>query len=279
MVTVNASTLSIDWPALVFGEQTQARVQYLSERRFGKSADAEIAASYVLEQLSADDWQVCRKFTGKARPETFLYTLCANFIEEYARKKFGRVRPPQWLQQLGNQWLTLWKYICLERQPIPVAVEKLSLDDDNQYDTETTLSMITTIKAKIPWCGQQSGEVSLDDTNEDSLQASDKPIDQSAAREEFLLLLHNIVLDDSTPAQNWQDESKINVLKAQLQLSDEQRLILRMAYQDNLKFSAIARTLKLPAHQPARIAQRALKHIQQLLQEHELLPSSLTSHD
>ncbi|MGH1373153.1 MAG: hypothetical protein ACRBBW_14020 [Cellvibrionaceae bacterium] len=269
---------------LVFGEQTQSRIQYLSERRFGKSADADIAASYVLEQLSADDWQVCHKFTGKARPQTYLYTLCANFIEEYARKRFGRIRPPQWLQQLGNQWLTLWKYICLERQPIPVVIERFSDDENSRNDAESVLSMITTIKAKIPWCGQQTGEVSLELEADNSPHEVHHSSNHDATQEEFLLLLHNLVLGEtedpsSTVMAQWQDQNKLTSLKEQLQLSDEQRLILRMAYQDNLKFSAIARTLKLPAHQPARIAQRALKHIQQLLLEHQLLPSGLTAHD
>lgn len=262
--------MHIDWPAIVFSEQTQGRIRSLCERRFGHSADAEVASDYVLEHLSADDWQQCRKFTGKSRPETFLYTLCSNLVEEYARKKFGRIRPPAWLQQLGDTWLTLWKWICLERQPVPVAIERLAGRQDTLRDTQSLADMVKTIKAKLPWCGQQTGEISLEEYHQDTPEEEDRHED---GLEPLLLLLHQLVLQQSeTPAHSWQDPATLSTLRSAITLSDEQVLILRMAYVDGLKFSAIARSLNLPTHQPARLAQRALAQIREALHAQKLIP-------
>ena len=115
-MAVTTSAKHTDWPGIVFSEQTQGRIRSLCERRFGQTADAEIASDYVLEHLCESDWKLCRKFTGKSRPETYLYTLCSNLVEEYARKRFGRIRPPAWLQQLGDAWLTLWKFIFSSKE-------------------------------------------------------------------------------------------------------------------------------------------------------------------
>ncbi|MZR63362.1 RNA polymerase sigma factor [Alcanivorax sp. DP30] len=264
--------MKIDWPAIVFSEQTQGRIRALCERRFGHTADAEIASDYVLEHLSADDWTQCRKFTGKSRPETFLYTLCSNLVEEYARKKFGRIRPPAWLQQLGDTWLTLWKFICLERQPVPVAIERLAGKDETLRDSHTLTDMVKTIKARLPWCGQQTGDVPLEDYHQESGHG-DEDDHSDQGLEPLLLLLHQLVLEEQdVPASAWQEPDTLSALQAAISLTDEQRLILRMAYVDGLKFSAIARSLNLPAHQPARLAQRAVAHIRDVLLSRQLLP-------
>ncbi len=270
-MAVTTSAKHTDWPGIVFSEQTQGRIRSLCERRFGQTADAEIASDYVLEHLCESDWKLCRKFTGKSRPETYLYTLCSNLVEEYARKRFGRIRPPAWLQQLGDAWLTLWKFICLERQPVPVAIERLAGQDETLRDPDTLEQMVRTIKGKLPWCGQQTGEVSL----EEHYQEPDSNDTASAdTLEPLLLLLHQLILDEDPPrpASQWQSSETLDTVRAALRLSDEQRLILRMAHVDGIKFSAIARTLNLPAHQPARLAQRAVAHIREVLQAHHLLP-------
>ncbi len=263
--------MTIDWPAIVFSEQTQGRIRALCERRFGHTADAEVASDYVLEHLSSGDWAQCRKFTGKSRPETFLYTLCSNLVEEYARKKFGRIRPPSWLQQLGDTWLTLWKFICLERQPVPVAIDRLAGEDDALRDRHALTDMVKTIKARLPWCGQQSGEIPLEEYHQDTPGDDDNSDD---GLEALLLLLHQLVLEQTgePSLSSWQNPDTLQALRGAITLSDEQRLILRMAYVDGLKFSAIARSLNLPTHQPARLAQRAVAHIREVLASLQLLP-------
>ncbi|MDI3324300.1 hypothetical protein QKW35_07910 [Pontibacterium granulatum] len=272
-MSAKPSRPEINWPELVFSETVQLRITALSEQRFGRTTDAEVAGDYVLEQLSADDWQICRKFQGKSKPETYLYTLSVNLIEEYARKRYGRVRPPQWLKQLGETWLTLWKLLCLERQPVPVVIETLSGPDETLRAPETLLASIRTIKSKLPWCGQRTGEVSLPEDS-DSLDNTDGNQQTTETAEELLLLLHQVVLKDSPhPAGSVAgDTSLATMLRDQLQLSAEQRLILKMAYQDGLKFSAIARHLDMPAHQPARIAKSTLKQIRQILERSAVLP-------
>ncbi len=265
----------IDWSEIVFDPQTQGRICALCERRFGKTVDAEVASQYVLEKLSADDWQLCRKFSGRSLPQTYLYTLCSNLVEEHARKQYGRTRPPAWLKQLGDTWLTLWKLICLERQPVPTAIERLAGRDESLRDTDGLLDMVRTIKARLPWCGQQTGTTSLEDQPQDEVHAASEASDSSL--ESLLLLLHQVVLEDTLDVPAYASSPDVfAALAGELTLDDEQRLVLRMAYVDGMKFSAVARTLNLPAHKPARLAKQALAELRSVLQRHNLLPEELT---
>ncbi|SEG26215.1 hypothetical protein [Marinobacterium lutimaris] len=262
----------MDWSAIVFDQQTQGRISALCERRFGKTVDAEVASQYVLEKLSADDWQLCRKFTGRSLPQTYLYTLCSNLIEEHARKQYGRIRPPAWLKQLGDTWLTLWKLICLERQPVPAAIERLAGRDETLRNSDGLLDMVRTIKARLPWCGQQTGAVTTEQEPEEEAHTPAAQSDSSI--EALLLLLHQVVLKQE-PENKAQTQDALNNLGAEFTLDDEQRLVLRMAYVDGMKFSAIARALNLPAHKPARVAKQALAELRSVLQRHNLLPEEL----
>ena len=173
--------------------------------------------------------------------------------------------------QLGDTWLTLWKFICLERQPVPVAIDRLAGEDDALRDRHALTDMVKTIKARLPWCGQQSGEIPLEEYHQDTPGDDDNSDD---GLEALLLLLHQLVLEQTgEPSLSaWQNPDTLQALRGAITLSDEQRLILRMAYVDGLKFSAIARSLNLPTHQPARLAQRAVAHIREVLASRQLLP-------
>ena len=147
----------IDWHTIILQPQWLTRLERQAFKRFSQQGLAEEACSYVLEKLSQNHWASCQQYTGKAKPETFLYTLVGNLLEEFARKRFGRPRPPQWLQREGDLWVKLWKMVCLERQLIPIVVEQFA--QQSERATEFVHSIIRTIKARLPWCGSSNREI------------------------------------------------------------------------------------------------------------------------
>jgi DNA-directed RNA polymerase specialized sigma subunit len=56
-------------------------------------------------------------------------------------------------------------------------------------------------------------------------------------------------------------------LKQNIELTDEERLLLRMVFQDGMKKSVVAKSLGMQEHLPGRILKRALAKISQAFHE------------
>ena len=97
-------------------------VNRLAARRFQQQETAEEAALYVLETLSQDNWKRLQDFSGKSKFTTYFTTVVYRLLEDYSRKRFGRVSPPQWIKRLGSFWITLYRLLCLERFPFSDAI-------------------------------------------------------------------------------------------------------------------------------------------------------------
>lgn len=259
----------MDWPQIVFQAAWLKKLDHLAQRRFTQVGLAEEASTYVLERLSEDDWAACKQYQGKAQANTYLQTLSHNFLEEFSRKRFGRPRPPQWLQREGELWVRIWKMVCLERQLLPAVVDRLTADQ--QRDQEYIHNIARTIKARLPWCGDSAREVPghCFDCNHNNNSPSASTEQRLAQHdiEDTLQLIHELLLSDNCPSDvvitqertfminqaQWQQ------IQAALKLSPEERLLLKMVYQEGLKLNVVATALDMPSYQPGR----TLKVLQQ----------------
>jgi len=268
---------NIDWQAIIFSPDWMEKLDKLALRRFGEGGLAEEASSYVIECLSKNNWQALTGFKGNAKPETYLHTLTSNYIEEFSRKRFGRPRPPEWLKRQGEFWVTIWKLICMERQIAQTVIDRFNDLRDSHYIKD----VIRTIKARIPWCGSGTKEVSthsLEQNNDESPNLDNLLTDHSSpdaliddAHGTELLLLLNCLLNGSDSLESALDSSseiyesltkKFNTFSQKIELSTEETLILKMVYQDGLKKSAVAKSLGMQAHLPGRILKRAFNKIE-----------------
>ena len=279
--------MDINWQSVVFDSGWLEKCDRLAEKRFGQGGLAEEAASYVIEQISADSWSKLQSFKGQSKPETYLYTLTGNFLEEFARKRFGRPRPPEWLKRQGDLWIQVWKLICLERQMVQSVVDRLTYQACREI--QFIRNMITTIKAKIPTCGESTREISMQNTsteNEgdditDLIADNNTPDDtlSNAYYSEILLMIASLFNDKITSstfnnlslkAANDYTENHLlplNELRDKIELTDEERLLLKMVYQDGLKKSIVAKSLGMQAHMPGRIIKSTLDRISTAMQE------------
>lgn len=270
----------MDWGALFLQPEWLSRIDRLSDRRFGVGGLAEEAAAYVLEALSADDWARCKQFKGNSRPETYIHTLANNALEEFSRKRFGRMRPPEWLKREGPTWVELWKRLCMERQLDATVLDTFAASG---RDMELVRRMVRTIKARMPWCGNSAQEIPLlyfDDAGGEARSAADNLTTDEGAPEqaqrsayEVLVLSLSYLLD--TPADTSQREQKernvagkardfapmFEKMALQVSLSDEERLVISMVYRDGIKKNQVAVALGLQDHQPGRILKRVFARI------------------
>lgn len=274
-----------DWATLVFDQKFLNAIDKLASRRFGDGGLAEEAATYVIEYLSLDDWQRCYSFKGNSKPTTFLVTLASNAIEEFSRKRFGRPRPPTWLQELGELWVKLWRSLCLERQPLPALLDRFTTRGFREPEAVTQAAKV--IKARIPNCGHSSrDDEGVDDIDalSDSVQTQHHECDHDLPEcdnpfEAELLTMIRALVNPDVQAGDFEETAvthnshlaeslkpQLTQLKEALQLNDQEKVMLRMIYVEGLSKSATSKALGLPAHQAGRVVNDALQRIAGALQ-------------
>ena len=124
-------------------------------RRFGEGPFAEEAALFAMNGMEADNWHRVRAFEGSCSFSSYIMTLTARLFEDFARKRFGRVRPPLWIKTLGGIWEKLFTALCLERLSIGDAVEVVA---QRQFKTEKIEieDAAHQLLGRIPDCGKKT---------------------------------------------------------------------------------------------------------------------------
>ncbi|MFV1984990.1 MAG: hypothetical protein ACC657_15690 [Thiohalomonadales bacterium] len=276
----------IDWQSLVFQSGWLKKFDKLATKRFGEGGLAEEASTYVIDKISSNQWQCFATFKGQCKPESYLYTVTSNYLEEFSRKRFGRPRPPDWLKRQGALWVQIWKMVCLERQLIQSVIEQLC--SKSLRETNVIKNAIITIKARLPWCGGDSHrEVTknmsdMDDYDPTELITSRETpelVVTEAAYTESLLLISSLMNDKPVEQMFGERTSelassyvksnrlKIDQIQQKLNLTDEEKILLRMIFQDGMKKSVIAKSLGMQEHLPGRILKQLLTRIDSVFSE------------
>ncbi|HKJ64192.1 MAG TPA: hypothetical protein VJ969_02240, partial [Desulfopila sp.] len=100
-----------------------------------------------------------RAFNGRSSFATFLRSLTFRLLEDFSRRKFGRVQAPLWIRRLGGIWLLAYTLVCLERLSLADATQRCA-----QMPASPSASAIENIclqiKTRISGCGshQRLGE-------------------------------------------------------------------------------------------------------------------------
>ena len=99
----------MDWGAILFSPITYNGLEQLALKRFwmNKSVSEE-AFNYCLEKLTENNWHRLRNYQNKAKPQTFLYSVSTNLLEDFSRKKYGRIRKPTIVKVNGIIWSNMW---------------------------------------------------------------------------------------------------------------------------------------------------------------------------
>ena len=281
----------IDWHSIVLEPTWLNRLDKVCLKRFSQTGLADEAAAYVIQELSSNNWEKCQSFTGQAKPETYLYTLTGNLIEEFARKRFGRARPPEWLKREGDLWVSIWKMVCLERQ-MPQTVAD-HFETMGHRSKTLVLGVIKTIKGRLPWCGSSNREIPAsmicsfgDDDIEPEIE-SEHTLEQALEAdqlEDYLLIVHELLNNIFCPSnQTYSNIKLFTDIESQqifikcLALSNEETLLLKMAYQEGIKLNVIAKSLNLPSYQPGRLLKGVLKRIESALTQANFPMDALAS--
>lgn len=207
------------------------KINALAVRRFGPGPLAEEAALAAMDGMAAGDWQRVRAIQGQASFSSFVLTVSARLFEDFARKRFGRVRPPLWVQTFGGIWQRLFRALCLERLPVGDAVELVHQRQD-EAEKMAIEQAAYELLARIPDCGMHQGlEVSFEE-EEPATAGGDGPAGKAESREQMDLLSAVFQLVLGQEQRSGGEDLLRKYRQVQVALAPEDKLLLKLCYQD-----------------------------------------------
>ncbi len=241
----------------------------LASRRFADPVLAEEAVVYALEKLQDGDGERLAGFSGRAKFSTYLGSVTYRLFEDFSRSKFGRVRPPSWLAKLGGWWLVLYRFLCLERLSLPDALNRFeSCEADKSFDADEAASRIL---SEISDCGKYQGkEEPTHDGNMDVVSPTGNS-DQMSGVEKgqrdilFSTIFQNLLHDQ--PATPEMQDSFHCLFDKTITISPEERLLLKLCYQDDLTVTQAAEMLAMTVHQAHGKMRRLLSRLKKAFAE------------
>jgi len=268
-----------------FLSENHGLLKRIVQRRFqGNVETAEKALSYVHDKLVEDNWRRLRLYDPKrgAKPETYFRFVVNKRIDDFLQTIRGRFRLPAWLIKQGNFLLmVVYKHLCLEGMSENDMFEYLKTSAPGHRDPSIIKEAILIIRSKYPNCGEaREKEVLMGDENCHSAERAhaevpshyQSPEAQIIGKEgdEYVQSIYDLIMigpDNELKADlNRPETEKIKEkLRQEFNPSDEERLFLRMVYQDGMNVSAAGQQIGWKfAHGRHR---RLLKRLRRIIED------------
>jgi Sigma-70, region 4 len=224
---------AIDWPQVITANWEL--INRLARRRFGTTTLAEEAALAVLERLLEDTGDRLQGYGGRAPIPAFLAAVSWRLLEDFARNRYGRRRPPLWIRQLGGYWEKLYILLCLERLELLAAVESIG-QRQRHIELREIEDAAWAIRQQVVDCGTHQGlEVELDEAlavgqDEEEVTIQVARLEQRERVGLFRQLFQALTGCGEEQAVPW--GGKLAALR--LALTAEERLLLQLCYVDEV---------------------------------------------
>lgn len=264
----------------LFLQQWQ-RLEHLAMRRFADANLADEAMLFTQAAMAKNDWGPLRAFERRADASfaTFFSQIAWRMLEDFARSRFGRVHIPQWVTDQGPFLEEVYRLLCLERMSPSQVVEFLSSSAPGGHAEVTIWAAINTVLKQATECGKTGfSEVSTDNEQLDLLaepgttlhRLSPEDLKMLQQREEILTALYRFLTSDAAVSSVPTDQggrAVLDKIRGVLTLSSEERLLLKLLYQDGLEVEAAARLLGLNSNQLYGRQRRLLARIRKAMEQ------------
>jgi len=218
-------------------------VGFVRRRHHLQAADAEDFASYVKLALIEDDYRMVREFRGEARFRTYLVTVIQRLYVDFRNEEWGRWRPSPATRRLG---------------PVAVALETLLVRDRVSLDAAhrhlTTALGLTVSRTAVEELVAQLPR------RDPSPRIVDEPVPETT--------------DERAPSRDGDDGrrrlsglAEATLADSLARLADQDRLLLKLHYEDALSVAAISRALGLDQKRLYRHLKRLLNGLRRRLVE------------
>lgn len=233
-----------------------------ARRRFpGNEAHALEASQFVLDKLEQDGWRRVCAWRGTVNFVSFLGILARRLYTDFDRERYGYHRKPKWLKEKQDPlWHNAYRLYAIENQGRRAVIEILSSDPSRQrrYIEE----VVSTIAARC----QPVVEPKEEQWDEADLRAvpdgmNPGPVEQLTDKEhqDTVQLLIAYISDGDATKLSSEIRDQLSTLRA-LDLSDEERLMIKLREIDNVQLQ----TIKNMLHYDGDIYKRYKKVIRQI---------------
>lgn len=229
-------------------------IRFVCRRRGLSEAEAEDFASALRVKLLEDDRAVLRKFRGRSRLETYLVTVAQRFYLDWRISQWGKWRASAEARRRGGTAMALERLLYREGFGFDEACRVLR---DN-HGVTASAAELAELAGRLP---ARTGRRLVGEEALAHRPAAEPPPDEAVAAGEAGEAVER-ALDELAPA-----------LAA---LEPEDRLILRLRFEDGLQVVAIARVLGLEARPLYRRIERLLKALRRELEAQGLSARELT---
>lgn len=247
----------VDWKKKTLGKWDL--IDKLAKRRFGREVLAEEAALFVLSSLEKDDWKKVSSYSGKSSFTTFILSVSTRLLEDFARKRFGRIRPPLWVKTLGGIWMQLFRSLCVEKLSIREAVETISSRAENISKNEVEEAAMELL-GKIVHCGEKTHDTITYDGNEplsEELTAEDSVAQDQV--EEILGAVFQFVVGGKGCDVSEQIKGKFAQLN--IALSPKEILLVKLCFQEEMSVTQAGSCLGMTRFQAHGRMRRLLERL------------------
>ncbi len=253
----------------------------LSRKRFPDTNTADEALLYVMNKLETDDWQCVRAYRHEADFRTYLSFVAQNLLESFSRHKFGDARPPKWIKRQGSLWIEIYHLLCIERMSATDAVQSLTYSAPGERFSQAVEETVAIILSRVRNCGKYRGEPVPTDTENIDAYTPDHPLlhhfspeDIAALRERISILeaiAHHLIESKGNSESDFSDNDRIGNLirrfRSELNIKAEDRLFLKLIYQDGLTVSEAGRLLEWNSNQTHGRLRRLLERIRRAFEK------------
>ena len=183
----------------------------MAKKQFPKNLeDEEAAFNYLIEKISENNWQRLSECTEN-KFDGCLKEIAKNLLIDCSRKILGRYRTPKWIKDRGALWIEIHRFLCFNRLT----------RDEIREEIEIIMSIIVD-------CGDKY-HIPPDDFYEQEDYQQNSLI-QKIGR---IIFGEEYELDSDLPFEKIKEV--INEFRSKLQLTPEDRVFLKLIFQDDVK--------------------------------------------
>lgn len=219
-------------------------VDAICRRHACYGADAEDFSSGVKLKLMADDYAVLRKFKGESRLTTYLTTVIANQYRDFRIQMWGKWRPSAKARRLGTVAVELEKLLSREGHSLDEAIGILR-DRRNDAPPPAELhELAAVLPQKTP--RRFEGEEGLENVAADGESADARVEERERA--------------------DMMERARTALARALADLEPEDRLIVKMRFEDDFTVALIARQLGIRQRLAYSRVEKLLKTLRERLE-------------
>lgn len=221
----------------------------LSRRHGLREADAEDFASWVKLKLVENDYATLAKFRGESSISTYLTVVIAMLFRDYRVTRWGRWRPSAAARRCGNVAVRLEALVYRQGYPVRQAAEILRTSSDDTLSDGAVAKLLSRLPAREPLRPVPVGAEALE-----VIPAANTPED----------VLVGAAADER---RAYMEEAMARAIE---RLDQEDRLMIRLRFWENLSVADIARALGTAQKPLYRRLERALAWLRRDLENEGL---------